>query len=268
LGVSDEAANSHPNSSFLGLKGNALVMTYTETVGQGVLFLTSTFWSLYVLDLGASITFLGILAFIPGVVRILIQAPTGYISDRYGRKRLVVWGGLIASFAPFAYYLAPNWLFLIPGVILEAFTNAVLPARQAMFAVAVEPKKRATAFASFHTFLSIAAGVMPIVGGLLLERLGLAAGMKVAFLFTGVMMLVSSIGRAMFLEEDVTEGEAHNVGDFNFKRFLREVFEPVIRFRKIRVAIAGSFLFSLTIGILTRYNVVYAVDVIGLSKIE
>jgi MFS family permease len=46
------------------------------------------------------------------------------------------------------------------------------------------------------------------------------------------------------------------------------MFEPVVRFRGIKVAIVGSFLFSLTIGILTRYNVVYAVDVIGLSKIE
>lgn len=264
MGVSDKASGG----GFLGLRGNALVMTYTETVGQGVLFLTSTFWSLYVLDLGASVTFLGVLAFIPGVVRTFIQAPTGYISDRYGRKRLVVWGGFIASFAPFAYYLAPNWLLLVPGVILEAFTNAVLPARQAMFAAAVEPEKRATAFAAIHTFFSAAASIMPIVGGFLLERMGLTAGMKVAFLFTGVMMLAASLGRAMFLKEDIIQGDAPGVDGFSFGRVLRDMFEPVAKNRGLKAAIAGSFLFSLTVGILTRYNVVYAVGVIGLSKVE
>jgi MFS family permease len=227
----------------LGLRGNAIVMAYTETIGQGVLFITSTFWSIYVLDLGASITLIGLLAFIPGLVRIFVQAPVGYISDRYGRKKLIVLGGAIASFAPFLYYIANNWLLLIPGVILEAFTNAVLPARQAMFAAAVEPEKRATAFATFHTFFSLAAGTMPIAGGFLLDSMGIVPGMKVAFLLTGIVMLLASFGRALFLKEDIIDTVKTTEDEFNLKHVLKEMFEPVTHNRVLMVAITGSFLF-------------------------
>jgi hypothetical protein len=59
-----------------------------------------------------------------------------------------------------------------------------------MFAVAVEPKKRATAFAAFHTSFDRCRS--DAYSGVLLEALG-SAGMK-AFFFTGVIMLVSSLG--------------------------------------------------------------------------
>jgi MFS family permease len=110
--------SSENSLSFLGLRGNALTMTATETLGQGILFLTSAFWALYVLELGASLAVVGILSLIQGLIRTLLQAPVGYVSDRFGHKKLIVWGGLIASFAPLTYFFADNWVLLIPGVIL------------------------------------------------------------------------------------------------------------------------------------------------------
>jgi MFS family permease len=242
-------------------------MTVTETFGQGVLFLTSTFWALYVLELGASLAVVGILGLIQGLIRVLLQAPVGYLSDRVGRKRLIVWGGLLASIAPFTYFFALDWVWLIPGVILEGFTNTVLPARQAMFAAAVDPERRATAFAVFHTSFAIAASVMPVVSGFILERMGLLSGMRLVFLVSGVVMVIASVGRAILLKEDLLPEKGSGEG-FHFGQVLREIFEPVARLRALRVVIMGSFLFSLTVGILSRYSVVYAVDMIGLSKIE
>jgi MFS family permease len=67
---------------------NALVLSMTESVGQGILFLMIPFWSLFVLDMGASLSVLGFLAFILGLTRIALQLPVGYLTDRIGRKRL------------------------------------------------------------------------------------------------------------------------------------------------------------------------------------
>lgn len=127
------------------MRGNALVMSITEPIGQGVLFLTSTFWPLYVLELEGTLYIIGLLSLVSGLIRVLVQIPVGYLTDVMGRKKFVVWGGFIASFAPFTYLLAFRWEHLIPGVLLEAFTNIVLPARQAMFADAVDSEKRASA---------------------------------------------------------------------------------------------------------------------------
>ena len=255
------------DKSFLGMRGNALVLTATETLGQGILFLTSTFWALYVLELGASVAVVGLLSLVQGLVRISLQVPVGYLTDRMSRKKLVAWGGLLGSLAPFAYLFASSWALLIPGVILEAFTNIVLPARQAMFAEAVDDDKRATAFATIHTFFAIFASVMPVVSGVLLERMGLVPGMRLAFAITGVIMLLASIGRFIFLREDSTN-DSPIVEKAGMKSVVLSMFEPVIKMRALRVAIVGSFLFSLAAGFLTRYSVVYAVDFIRLSKIQ
>jgi len=250
--------------SFLGMGRNALVLSITESVGQGILFLMTPFWSLFVLDMGASLSILGFLAFILGFTRIALQLPVGYLTDRIGRKKLVVWGGLVASFAPFVYFSATRWEHLIPGVVLEAFMNIVLPARQAMFADAVEPERRATAFAAIHTLFAAFSMTMPVIGGFLLERVGLLSGMRAVFLVSGVTMLLASLGRWVLLREDFayqpSPDERPSLG-----RVASEMFEPVRSLRALQVVLLGAFLYSLAVGVLTRYSVVYATSVIGLS---
>ena len=210
--------DSSSGRTFLGMTGNALVMLVTEPVGQGVLFLTQMFWSLYVLELGASLFTLSLLAFVSGLIKVIMQIPVGYLSDRVGRKSLVFWGGLIPSFAPFTYLFATRWEHLIPGVILEAFTNIVLPARQAMFADAIEADKRATAFAAIHTIFSLFSTAMPIIGGFLLERSGVIQGMHVAFLFSGVIMIITGLARGVFLKETMVLTKKH--AEFSIKETI------------------------------------------------
>ena len=253
--------------SFMGMGRNALVLSVTESVGQGILFLMTPFWSLFVLDMGASLSVLGFLAFIMGLTRIAMQLPVGYLTDRVGRKRLVVWGGLVASFAPFVYFSATAWEHLIPGVVLEAFTNIVLPARQAMFADAVEPDRRATAFAAIHTLFAAFSMTMPVISGFLLERVGLISGMRVVFLVSGVTMLLASIARWVFLVDDFAQQPSPE-GRPSLGRVASEMFEPIRSLRSLQVVLLGAFLYSLAVGVLTRYSVVYATGVIGLSTAQ
>jgi DHA1 family multidrug resistance protein-like MFS transporter len=252
---------------FLGMGRNALILSVTESVGQGILFLVSPFWALFVLEVGASLPVLGFLGFILGLTRIALQPPVGYLTDRIGRKRLVVWGGFVASFAPFVYLFATRWWHLVPGVVLEAFTNIVLPARQAMFADSVEPERRATAFAAIHTLFAVFSMTMPVLGGFMLERVGFLSGMRVFFLVSGVTMLLASIGRWRFLREDFTHEPGTDEGQ-GLRRVFLETFEPVRSLRALRVVLLGAFLYSLAVGVLTQYGVVYATGVIGLSTAQ
>ena len=256
-----------PTGNFMGMGRNALVLSITESLGQGILYLMTPFWSLFVLDMGASLSTLGFLAFILGFTRIALQLPVGYLTDRIGRKRLVVWGGLVASFAPFIYFSATRWEQLIPGVILEAFTNIVLPARQAMFADAVEPERRATAFAAIHTLFAVFSMTMPVIGGFLLERAGLLSGMRAVFLVSGVTMLLASLGRWVLLREDFAHQPSPEERP-SLGRVASEMFEPVRSLKALRVVLLGAFLYSLAVGVLTRYSVVYATGVIGLSTAQ
>ena len=249
------------------MRGNALVQALTEPIGQGILFLTTPFWSLYALDLGASLTLIGFLSLIQGLVRISLQAPVGYLTDRMGRKKLVVLGGFIASLAPLAYYFATRWEHLLIGVTIEAFTNIALPARQAMFADAIDPEKRATAFASIHTLFSVFSTIMPIAGGYLLNRVGFLPGMRIAYLIAFLVMLLTSFARAAFLVEDFDINE-RAPSRMNLKRTFFEMFDPLFSIKALRMILLSAFLYSMAQGIIRRYSVIYAIDVVGISMTQ
>ena len=249
------------------MRGNALVQAFTEPIGQGILFLTTPFWSLYALDLGASLTLIGFLSLVQGLVRISLQAPVGYLTDRMGRKKLVVLGGFIASLAPLAYYFATRWEHLLIGVTIEAFTNIALPARQAMFADAIDPEKRATAFASIHTLFSVFSTIMPIAGGYLLNRVGFLPGMRIAYLIAFLVMLLTSFARAAFLVEDFDINE-RAPSRMNLKRTFFEMFDPLFSIKALRMILLSAFLYSMAQGIIRRYSVIYAIDVVGISMTQ
>jgi MFS family permease len=179
----------------------------------------------------------------------------------------VVWGGFLSSFAPFIYFFSSKWEHLIIGVFLEAFNNIVLPARQAMFADSVEPDRRATAFATIHTLFAVFSTIMPVIGGLLIERTGLLPSMKAMFLVSGVIMLLASFSRWMFLIEDYKQKQSLS-DKIDLGLIISDIFEPVRKIKALQVVLCGAFFYSLAVGILTRYSVVYATRIIGLSTVQ
>lgn len=251
----------------LGLKGNALTMAMTEFIGQGCINLTAPFSSLYILEFEESLAILGLISLISGLISIMLQAPVGYLSDKMGRKKLIVLGGFIASLAPFIYAFAPRWEWFIPGSILETFTQIMLPARQAMFADAIDPDERGLAFSTFHTLLGFPMTVMPVLSGFILEKMGLKRGMFWAFLISGFIMLAASLARVKYLKEKPLSREKRTM-EFSAGRVMREIFEPVISLKALRIIVLGSCLTSISLSVIARFKVVYATGIIRLSLAE
>lgn len=86
---------------------NILAISLTSSLwslmGQGY----RPFWALYLQDyLGASVTNIGIFSMISTAENLLFQLPGGLIADRYGRKRLILFGTVLQTFGPVLYLLA------------------------------------------------------------------------------------------------------------------------------------------------------------------
>jgi len=87
-------------SGLLKLNHNALVISITELIHDSGSHLIWSFWTLYVLKLGGGLEVLGFFTLLTGVCGIILHPVLGYVSDRVGRKKPVVIGGLIVSFFP------------------------------------------------------------------------------------------------------------------------------------------------------------------------
>ena len=49
------------------------------------------------------------IASITALVRIVLEVPTGYFADRFGRKYSTVIGSFLVSFSPLAYVISPDY---------------------------------------------------------------------------------------------------------------------------------------------------------------
>ena len=112
---------------FLGLRGNALVLTLTQFLLTFGFFLTDPFWSLYVRELGASIPDLGLFSLLTGLFPAVFIAPVGYLGDRMSRKKLIIIGNLLSCFGPLLNAFATNWVQLLPGTLIGSLMRAFDP---------------------------------------------------------------------------------------------------------------------------------------------
>ena len=98
------------------------------------------FFPNYVMDLGASYTLLGFIISIYGASQLLVQVPIGRLSDRMGRKRLMLIGLMTFAVLPPLYIYAENAYTLLfiraLGGVGAAF---VWPTAMALILTAEEP---------------------------------------------------------------------------------------------------------------------------------
>lgn len=72
-------------------------------------------WSLYLFEvLKTPITIIGLLATIQNTSRILFQLPGGIITDRIGKKKVIVFGTGLRVLAPILLLFAKSWVWVIP----------------------------------------------------------------------------------------------------------------------------------------------------------
>ncbi|MEO6874321.1 MAG: TCR/Tet family MFS transporter [Opitutaceae bacterium] len=91
----------------------------------------------------------------------------GALSDRYGRRRII----LIATAGSAADYLimamAPNLIFFFVARIIAGFTAGVLSTANAYIADVTAPEKRAQAFGMIGAAFGVGFAIGPVVGGFL-----------------------------------------------------------------------------------------------------
>ena len=72
---------------------NVMAVIITQSITMFAMFLWRPFWGLYILELGGNKSTIGLLTTIQSLTTLLVQLPGGVISDKLGRKRVI----LIAS---------------------------------------------------------------------------------------------------------------------------------------------------------------------------
>ena len=147
---------------------------------------------------GLSVRTIGVLAFIYPAAWAITQLWTGALSDRVGRKRLIVCGMLVQGAALIAMVLVNGFgLWLITGAFLGVGTAMVYPALLAAIGDVAHPSWRGTALGVYRFWRDSGYVVGALVAGALADGFG----MRVAIGAVGALTIASGTLAAVRMPE-------------------------------------------------------------------
>lgn len=148
--------------------------------------------SLYLQDLGAGITQIGLYFTLAQIIPLVLQILGGWISDSIGRLRAIAYGSIAGLFGYAALILAPTWQWLLLGQAFGAVSGSlVAPSFDAFIAENSSESNRARVFGISSALFMIVGVIGPVLGGFLAETIGFKSMISIA----AVMYLAATVLR-------------------------------------------------------------------------
>ena len=168
----------------------ALKVSLIMSVRMLGLFMLFPVMSVYASDYDSSTPFLiGMAIGVYGLTQALLQIPFGYLSDRFGRKPILIIGLLIFLLGSIVAANASNIIFVVIGRALQG-GGAISAVLMAFLADSISEDNRAKANAFVGFQIGVAFMLSLIIGPIITSRIGLSGLFWVIGLLSIIAMLI------------------------------------------------------------------------------
>jgi MFS family permease len=167
-----------------------------------------SYWQLYLKhNLGADMVAIGLLGSIASSERLLFQLPGGILADRYGRRKIIVFGTALRIIPPIIYLFATHWTHTIPALLFSGTASIYMPAFNAIIADSLPRSERGAGYGAYRTITSIPMMFAPFLGGMVMDAYGYEVGIK-AFMVMGLFVnIIVTYARHRMLRETLIYGD-------------------------------------------------------------
>jgi len=150
--------------------------------------LTIQYQSIYILRLGATPFQLGLVNGIGGIAGTVVAAPTGWLADRCGIRRMFLLGIPLITLSCLLFAIAPNWTATIPAILLTFLATQLLSTACPMVCGSyLKNEERATGKQLCDTISAIPTLATPMIAAVLITDFGgliQVVGFLLVFAFT------------------------------------------------------------------------------------
>lgn len=120
--------------------------------------------------------------------------PSGYLADRFGRKRLLVASLVVYSILTFLTGFAPGWhAVLVLRFLAGLGLGAMFPLPYTLLAELSPRRVRGRVAGILDAFLSVGYFAAPLVGGWIMATSGLLTGWRILFFLGGVGLIYAAV---------------------------------------------------------------------------
>ncbi|HEY5731533.1 MAG TPA: MFS transporter, partial [Anaerolineales bacterium] len=129
--------------------------------------------ALYMLDLGAQVTEVGLVYTVASLVPMVLQIFGGWLSDTIGRLRVIALGSAIAVFGYLIIAIATSWRWVLLGLSIEYISSAVVgPSFGAYISEQSDENQRGRVFGMTSSIYMTVTVIGPALAGFLANRIG------------------------------------------------------------------------------------------------
>ncbi len=237
-------------------------------VGIVVFGLGEELWSRYLPEylrfLGASALAVGAFGALQDFLDAAYAYPGGWLSDRLGSRRALLLFGLATALGFGLYLLSRSVAGIFLGVLLVvAWKSLGLPATFAMIGEELSGSRRIVGFTVQSVLKRLPIALAPPLGGLLLERFGMAGGMRTGFLVSIALSIAMLAGLGLAFRRSsppLPPGEGRGEGATGVTHTSRSQLHPTLK----RLLVA-DVLIRLCEGLPDIFLVVWALEILHLS---
>ncbi|MBS0558500.1 MAG: MFS transporter [Proteobacteria bacterium] len=206
--------------------------------------------------LGIGFVELGLAITIGNIAGALVQTPMGYAADRFGARRVLIGGLVLAGAGYAAFGLYPTYPMLLCSALLVGTANAVYhPADYSILGSVIEPSRLGRAF-SWHTFSGYLGGA---VAPMVMLALNSQVGLQGAIVAAGAVAWIAAIPLLLSPSLDRSNGPRAAAGAAA-PIPLRSLLTPTV------IGLVGFFtLLSLSSGAINNFSVVALVSLYGVT---
>jgi MFS family permease len=169
-----------------------LVIVSIFTLGNS----SDAFLVLRAQNLGISVIGIMLMLIVFNLVYTLVSTPAGSLSDRIGRRRLIVGGWLVYAAIYLGFAIAQQaWQVWVLYVVYGLYYGMAYGTANALVADLVPDDLRGTAYGTYNAVIGILAFPSSFIAGMLWQGMGSWSGFgpSAPFLFGGTLALVAAL---------------------------------------------------------------------------
>lgn len=161
----------------------------------------STYATLYMYELGLTELNIGWITTIGLIVQVLSSLLSGYLTDRMGRKRAILYFDLLSwSLATLLWAFSQNLWFFVAAAIINGFQRVPHIAFYCLIVEDTRPSDRTYVFTLLQ-IIGVIGGLFAPLGGLLVNQYGMVTGMRIMYVIAFLFMTFQFIGRQLTTRE-------------------------------------------------------------------
>jgi len=251
--------------------GSVLTLGIVQLIESIAFSIPYSYFPKYAMSLGASVASIGLFTASFMVSSALLSPKLGGLSDRLGRKKIIMWGLLGDVVLGILTGLVPNWIWLLLIRVINgaASAAAMLPA-EALLIDLVSEHVRGEASGFVMAMGMIGRSIGPVFGGSI-QWLALSTGFslldsyRVPYFVDSVLALFALVLVAYKIKEPKRVTAKH---EDTFS--IQSVNQPVETklSLSIKVVLLTSFITGIGVGFIMPISVLFYYDKFGIEPIE